>query len=211
LEGDNMGKVKCADCRFLAVRKCETREIVDAEDLLRQKGELPIVPGRNYYPYEDNPICFVRAFDLRDEIGVSPNVRLRLDVVQRERDCGKFTDWQQGFSPKEHLEMLIEEATRRREERRDELQREWQGKETDKADRRHGENLKAVTQAGWTNVWSAIIAAILGAIVGAWAAGKQAVMIQMPQQAAGPSATDKREPKAAPDLTPLLDDKTFAP
>jgi hypothetical protein len=52
-----------------------------------------------------------------------------LGVIRHERECKKFTPWQQGFSPKEHAEMLHEQQMRQWQESREDKDREWQAEQ----------------------------------------------------------------------------------
>ena len=119
--------VKCAECGFLAVRNPGTGEPDQATDAYRETGSTQ--PWGDYdaeYP----PLCFVREYPLqreasqfRNEIWPEPNIhwpelRSRLihstnEVIQRERECSRFNLWQQGFTPKEHREMLDRKWERR--------------------------------------------------------------------------------------------------
>src|SRR5947209_1382096 len=99
--------VRCADCGFLAVRNWQTRALAETESLMRHEGEAPPIfntPGSAFY--ERTPICFVRAWDLPEEAGALDNKAAFLRVVQHERVCAAYTPWQQGFTPREHREML---------------------------------------------------------------------------------------------------------
>ncbi len=107
---------KCVDCGYLAVKNKETRQLEEAEASFRGVGHIP--PSDSYKQsnrHEPQPICFVWAKDIRDEIfkrvgvtGKSQSVEGEvLAVINEEQGCGnKFTDWQQGFTPKEHREMI---------------------------------------------------------------------------------------------------------
>jgi hypothetical protein len=95
--------VKCPDCGYLAVRNYETRQPLDAEELFRERGFIP-APGRASIDliYDEFPSCFARAFDLRIERGgTQPSHDKRGEVVNKPRECPKFTPWVQGFTPKE--------------------------------------------------------------------------------------------------------------
>jgi hypothetical protein len=62
------------------------------------------------------PLCLARAWDLPSEI---KGDIARYDegkcvrVLQKERLCESFTKWHQGFSPKEHREMMDREEWRK--------------------------------------------------------------------------------------------------
>ena len=74
-------------------------------------------------PYRHVPICLARSVDLAEEWPASKELAekyndwpaaLALEVITKERpECrGKFTTWQQGFTPKEHQETLDREKQR---------------------------------------------------------------------------------------------------
>jgi hypothetical protein len=47
-------------------------------------------------------------------------------VIQAERPCDAFTQWHQGFSPKEHSEMQLTEELRKWEQEQRQRDRQWQ-------------------------------------------------------------------------------------
>ncbi len=76
-----MCKVRCVDCGFLAVRDKETRLLSETEIEMRQTWSIPslVDPPRDRsetfgarmgrFRYEQTPICFAGAAELRVEIG----------------------------------------------------------------------------------------------------------------------------------------------
>jgi hypothetical protein len=127
--------VKCADCGFLALRNQFTGQLDEGDEDYRRTGMPPLrkksnQPGgpRSFldnpydFPFANPPICFVQAFNLGDEFSVEPSQilpEMALDVLKNERDCGErelFTSWQQGFTPKEHREMLDRQRRLQQEE-----------------------------------------------------------------------------------------------
>jgi hypothetical protein len=132
---------KCSECGYLALRNRETRELDEAETAFRRDGKL-IEITRAYASkvwdkgtmlheqvlshsiHEELPLCFARNVDLRqgfkepDPEHDSINTQ-RVDeatvkgIVVKERECKTFTKWQQGFTPKEHREMIDQERERR--------------------------------------------------------------------------------------------------
>ncbi len=122
---------RCIDCGFLATRDYESREWAEVDSDFLRIGVPSVVPGSPRHSQERAPICFVQSVDLQAELlgGLEPNYPpgsvkrseiidaapgdLVLELFQRERsDCDanqEFTPWQQGFTPKEHREMLDRE------------------------------------------------------------------------------------------------------
>ena len=117
--------VKCSECGFLASRNVQTRRLEETELEIRSEGALSIAwntekPFDKYEP----PICFMQAPDFK-AIPYSTDVTYNRDKVskevydeiQRDRECEFFTKWRQGFTPREHREMLDRQEWR-----------EWQAK-----------------------------------------------------------------------------------
>lgn len=124
--------VKCSDCGFLALRHRVSRELMDAHYQFRDHGSLPADMNAPSDPvfgqpsiFEGVPICFVRKVHFGREIEAAypglwfPVDEHRLEAIQKDRKCDGFTPWQQGFSPKEHHEMLMAEQQRKWQEDRD--------------------------------------------------------------------------------------------
>ena len=106
--------VNCAGCGFLALRNRDTRGLDEAEQNFRDTGRVPLTTNLLNY-FEVRPICFAKAFDLREEIQTAGSgaivdsdagIKAILEVVQGERSCTSFVHWKQGFTPKEHQESL---------------------------------------------------------------------------------------------------------
>jgi len=97
--------------------------VEEAVESIRIDATFPPDLARTGYRLHDSvPICIKGAFPLLEETisvfrrrGVNPTDAAKLgrnpggpevfDVIDRERECAVFTKWQQGFSPKEHIEM----------------------------------------------------------------------------------------------------------
>jgi len=121
-----MVKARCADCGFLALRHKETRELHDAE--------LPIRDGTAVHAdikaYAWPPLCT----KLRAEFPTAGTS----GVIQEERECSDFTQWQQGFTPKEHQEALDRQKQLDWQTKREDDDRQWrkQAREEDRKARR---------------------------------------------------------------------------
>ena len=76
--------------------------------------EQEIRDTANIHPntYLPKILCFVRspAQDYSKEMGELKMTYTQnfLHVIQQDRTCDQFTPWKQGFTPKEHAEMLQE-------------------------------------------------------------------------------------------------------
>lgn len=127
--------VKCEDCGFLALRTARS-ELVEATEWFRQTGTPENLQQLDLHM---RPLCFARAFNLAAEITALDNQRVEteshrqnLAVIQKERPCERFTAWQQGFTPKEHREMLDEQWKREFEATRLQEDHEWRGSQEDR-------------------------------------------------------------------------------
>ena len=116
----------CARCGFLSLLT-DLGELGHATAPYREKGHEDSGIRATHFR-SDWPVCFVQAARLREELASEPNPpddgpagANRLRVLQRERpDCvGKYTEWIQGFTPKEHREMLDREESQRLQRRQD--------------------------------------------------------------------------------------------
>ncbi len=122
--------VKCSDCGYLTLRNSYTGQLDEADSDFRASGNPPRrmairgVSGNTVAtfgtPYIHIPICFAQAINLQAEFlvgGAGPKGdypgQLVQEIIQKERICPPvgfkghgFTEWVQGFTPKEHREML---------------------------------------------------------------------------------------------------------
>jgi len=108
--------VKCIDCGYLAARHHETRLLEEVEENYRNNGVSPnTTVGYKHgigIPVYDEPICFMRACDLKAEYGEKRPPSMTKDLLstlRKDRECNSFAKWQQGFTPKEHREMVDRE------------------------------------------------------------------------------------------------------
>ena len=107
-------KHKCSECGYLAIRKADTTELHEADSDVRDRGQV-------ITDFRKRPLCLVRAYDLPKEIkaeqSISGTDKRVLEVINRERECAEFTEWKQGFTPKEHAEMWMREYEKRMQRR----------------------------------------------------------------------------------------------
>ena len=72
------------------------------------------------------PICFVLETDLLSKYG-TPKEKVNIDgILQEQRDCKQFVKYQQGFTPKEHREMIDREAMLKWQAGREDADKKWQ-------------------------------------------------------------------------------------
>ena len=125
--------VKCADCGYLSVRSRVDHSLGDATIDFRERGAVPNRTddrGMNPNPlHEKIPLCFAGQTYLGDAIK-NVNTKSNLNdevktIINKEIDCKEFTKWRQGFTPKEHREMIDREGMQKREEERRRNDRKW--------------------------------------------------------------------------------------
>ena len=90
-----------------------------------------------------------------------------LGAFQEPRECEAFTQWRQGFTPKEHAEM--DDRKRERDWQREMAKedRKWREDQASLAEERHNESMRTASRV---SLLSAVIgfAAALAAVVLAW-------------------------------------------
>jgi hypothetical protein len=140
--------------------------------------------------FDQLPVCLADMADFESECGnAAPSQEKRSEVVNRERECDKFTPWRVGFSPVEHYQMILAEqrdkADREWRHKEAEQQRQWQSGQATAAQTRHRENLDAVSaqlktlREGIANdnafyrkylrvMWAGIVAGIISGALSGW-------------------------------------------
>jgi len=160
-----MDNVKCADCGYLAVRHFKTRDLLDAEEMLRRTGEMPVEPGTQHYIYDPWPVCFARVIDFRSALDDNSGTPHRKRVINDDRECARFTPWIQGLTPKEHVE-LQQELDRQLWQTQRELQDQtWREQQEDKADQRHRESLKAASRTSLLSAGIGFLGGLTAAVL----------------------------------------------
>ena len=177
--------VKCIDCGFLATRDYVTRELAEVDSDFRRSGGPTEMPGSPRHWQDRAPICFVQSVDLQAEVlgdlepdypagsrsrsqifdGAPADVILELFGRERPECEEAFTTWQQGFSPKEHREMLDQKRVLKREDARREEDRRW------RADMRKEERAWRILKLVVFGVVVSAATLIAGAIGRGWEPG----------------------------------------
>lgn len=129
--------VKCTDCGFLSARNIKTRQLEEAEHLFRDVGSpVQIGPDKIYPPHfvhELMPYCGTNEYDLITEMETAQEHPINrginntevLSVIRKERDCGGYTKWFPGFSPKEHSEMRDRQEWQEWQEKQRKEDKRW--------------------------------------------------------------------------------------
>jgi hypothetical protein len=138
---------RCETCGFLALRNRLSGLLDEAPQEYRWQAEIPTVRRANQppvrsmleawaqsdleFPYTGVPICLVRAHPLHNEFANQDHAEEAeiFGMLTRDRsDCasrGLFTSWHQGFTPKEHREMLDRERMLQWEAKQKASDRKW--------------------------------------------------------------------------------------
>lgn len=165
--------VKCKDCGYVGAREFQTRILLEVDEGFREQAERGHVMS-NKTLYFGKPICAAMVFNLGSEVAGDGRDDT-LAILHMNRNCDVFTSWQQGYSPKEHLDMNLLKEQQAAEQSRREQEQEWQ-RQCDADDRkwreeqervaetRHRENLKLVADSAKWNVKAALLAAVIGVI-----------------------------------------------
>ncbi|MBI3466461.1 MAG: hypothetical protein HY000_25895 [Planctomycetes bacterium] len=129
--------VKCAECGFLALQRTLSRELVEAEQIVRENGRpatsQPLFGEPRWegsrYACNVYPCCAVGAYglfneweDLKKTPGLSDDKAFLL-VIQEDRSCDQFMSWHPNLNPKEHQEMHYHEDALKRQQEWDERRR----------------------------------------------------------------------------------------
>lgn len=157
---------KCSECGYLTLRNVETLALEEASDRYRQ--DACRTTKTNRYLHEDSPLCFVRAICFRSLLGDDTSVPNLVSVINQERACDHWIEWMQGFTPKEHAEMLQHEALLEYQRRHDREEREWRERQAER-DRLWRK------QDRWSALSMLLVAAasgVIGAVATLIAAGK---------------------------------------
>lgn len=114
----------CSSCGFLTVRGVGGG-FIEVDDLYRRqaKRDPASTAHADVEEWRRLPLCFMLKYNLpgeiHDDVGSTNDQPAVLKTITAERDCDGWTEWQQGFTPKEHREDEIRQAIWDREDRRD--------------------------------------------------------------------------------------------
>ncbi len=151
--------VKCAGCGYLSVRIKVDSSLGEASVDFRERVEVAQGTddkGGNQHPLHENiPLCFARCHYLGDAV---KDIKRRdnpfeevKEIIQKDIDCEEFTEWQQGFTPKEHRETIDREKMLKWQVNREDADRKWREKQ----------DKKLVIIAGGFTILGALIGALI--------------------------------------------------
>lgn len=163
----NIPPVNCVDCGFLALMN-EEFELYESPDSFRKTGLFP-KPGPNSNSQLSAIICTVRECDIFDGTsdvmaGNLPKHALRM--ISEPKKCRKHFPWIQGFTPKEHVQMMHNESIIREMEERRQADMQW--RERQDATRQKWESRekqKDRTSRFWRGLIAAFITTVWGIVL----------------------------------------------
>lgn len=154
---EGLNVVKCSECGYLAVRDREGN-VIEVVGRVRETGGFGGDKGHADF------FCIQRsdAFSLLPPRGDGHE---RATCIRQERDCLVYCRWMEGYSPKEHVEIMLHKVLldhqAELDRKRDERERNWRKEDVDLAKRALKVNVWAIVAA----FWGGIIAAVIGAWV----------------------------------------------
>jgi hypothetical protein len=183
---------RCCDCGFLALIHSESQTIWPSDEDFRRTGKLPTearAVGSSTFSVtsvacDRHPICFVNAFDFKEEMSEKPSVDELAFEIKRDRDCESFMQLRRGFTPAEHDKIRRELKAEERQLNREKESQKFQAEQAEFA-RRHNWRTLIVALVG-------IVVSAIGLIVNTWINTRPkpptVIQVQMPSsQASGTS------------------------
>jgi hypothetical protein len=178
-----MADVRCADCGFLCARRSVGAELTEVDLSCRQEWNArDIVAGggsRTPLIFLASPACFAmkRRFDLEDRDKGKGGIT---EAIQKPIECSSFVPWQQGFSPKEHREMMTAQQMQVFQEEQRRRDRDWQEeqKTMDRAWQVLENRKNRITQVFCMIV--AVLCGLAGVIIGKKLSEPAPIVIQVP-------------------------------
>jgi hypothetical protein len=158
--------VKCENCGFLALRNRITGLLDEAPQEYRWRAEVPKLLPPLSDAYTGVPICLARAHPLHNEFTNQDQAAHReiFNLLEKERHCaerGLFTPWKQGFSPKEHQEMLNSENLMKWQAEREDKDRIWRERQAERDHKYRRSELRILVIALVAAIVIPIVAALI--------------------------------------------------
>lgn len=188
--------VTCAACGFFAVRHLESQLLVSPGAAQRKSGHPPGGPNAKC-AVGTVPFCAVNS-EAAHEHGVeyTPPAEF-VKIAKSTRECGAFTKWLPGLTPKEHLDMAVLEDQRTWQRKCDTEDKQW--RESQDKDNRRWRLIELGVMGGLVTVIT--LAVQIG--IATW--GQQpptAATLEPPPAIALPAPASPTTPLALPAPTP---------
>ena len=128
---DERTSVRCSECGFLALRRRDgSSALEEAHEQFRDNARVTHDRSGNHH--DETPICFVRAAALRKECGGERADSDKVAVVIHcDRQCSAFVSWEQGFSPKEHVDKMYNEILLKMRRDESDVDRAWRERQAE--------------------------------------------------------------------------------
>jgi hypothetical protein len=130
--------VKCQNCGFLCVRS-NHGELVEVPYEIRQNWPLE---HHFWQEHHNQPICFALVLPEQERQQALTSADGLCWIIREGRECASFTPWRQGFTPKEHDEMIQSAELREWQQEEREKERAWL-EEQKRRDQEREERLEA--------------------------------------------------------------------
>lgn len=149
--------MRCVNCGLLAMRKKSDASLAEVPGYIREKDPTTRTAVVNKFEdeHEITPVCLAR------QATFSPKKEEYSEQFKEERDCPGFTEWRQGFTPKEHSEMAMHDLA-------ESNRRIWEEKQALLTEKRHRQTMrmaiKGIRRASRDSRWNTIMAVICGVL-----------------------------------------------
>lgn len=101
---------KCIECGLLALRSNATRLLIEANDEFREIGKPHDRLDAFSYPLCSQKVIEIQQLAMSLPESVWGRDKRVLEIINEERDCAEYIPWRMGYSPREHLQLKIQES-----------------------------------------------------------------------------------------------------
>jgi hypothetical protein len=118
--------VQCSKCGLLGLRNPKSRTIEEVDEGLRVAWQLPLTIGADR---EDVPICTAGVISISSQVGHQAGVvdaNRVTGVLKTKRNCKNYMEWMQGYNPREHKDLRLQQEARDQADRMAKTDRLWQ-------------------------------------------------------------------------------------
>lgn len=125
---------KCIMCGFLSLRNAQTDRLEEIPGNRRSAGSFALATYGGIHCSEK---VFCLELEMRQAGGTGREQYQ--EIVNKERDCPRFTEWIEGYSPRDHRDMYNEKMLLEIQETQREKERVWQDEQKRKEREYHEE------------------------------------------------------------------------